>query len=161
MRIIGIDPGLAIVGFAILDFDEKSGEKTLIEAGVIRTHKDLTCPQRLKEIYEDMQEILREYKPKTCAIEQIFFSKNVTTGIKVSQARGVTLLALEEAGVDIHSYNPKSMKLTLTGDGNADKKAIQKMVMIELNLEEPPKPDDAADAVSLALGHCFQLRYQQ
>jgi crossover junction endodeoxyribonuclease RuvC len=156
MRILGIDPGLAIVGFAILD--KENDKKTLIEAGVIRTHKDRTHSQRLKEIYDDMQAIIREYKPDICAIEQIFFSKNVTTGIKVSQARGVTLLALEEAGIEIHEFNPKSMKLSLTGDGNADKKAIQKMVMLELKLDQPPKPDDAADAVSLALTLCSELR---
>ena len=156
MRILGIDPGLAIVGFAILDKD--GNQKTLIEAGVIRTHKDLPNSARLKEIYTDMQAIIREYKPDTCAIEQIFFSKNVSTGIQVSQARGVILLALEQASLEIHEFNPKSMKLSLTGDGNADKKAIEKMVMIELKLSEPPKPDDAADAVSLVLTLCSELR---
>ncbi len=158
MRIIGIDPGLAIIGFAILDINNE--QKQLTEVGIIRTHKDLTTPQRLAEIHKDMQALLREYKPDLCAIEQIFFSKNVTTGINVSQARGVILLALEEAKIEIHEYNPKSMKLSLTGDGNADKQSIQKMVMLELNLDAPPKPDDAADAVSLALTLCSELRYQ-
>jgi len=156
MRIIGIDPGLATIGFAILDIENE--KKTLTEVGVIRTHKDLSTPARLKEIYEDIQALLREYKPDSCAIEQLFFSKNVTNGIKVSQARGVILLALEKSKIQIHEYNPKSMKLALTGDGNADKQAIQKMVMIELDLDKPPKPDDAADAVSLALTLSFELR---
>jgi crossover junction endodeoxyribonuclease RuvC len=167
MRILGIDPGLATIGFAILDYDESQnssqtvGEKTLQEVGVISTPAGLPIPQRLSEIYKDMQELIREYKPDVCAIEQIFFSKNVSTGIQVSQARGVILLALQEAGVQIHEYNPTAMKAALTGDGRADKAAIQKMVMLELNLSAPPKPDDAADAVSLALTLLCELQYPQ
>ncbi len=155
MRILGIDPGYAIVGFAVLD---KSGhEKSLIQVGVIRTDKDLPFAERLKEIFDDLTALLAEYKPDICSVEQIFFSKNVTTGIQVAQARGVILLALQNAGVEIREYSPSAMKLALTGDGKAHKAAIQKMVKLELGLAELPKPDDAADAVSLALTLASEL----
>lgn len=157
MRILGIDPGLATVGFAIIELENES--RQLIEYGVISTKPNLQTAERLEEIYKDIQGLLTEYKPQCCAIEQIFFSKNVTTGIQVSQARGVVLLALQQANVEIHEYNPSAIKASLTGDGAADKKAIQKMVMLELGLEEPPQPDDAADAVNLALTLCSELRY--
>ncbi len=156
MRILGIDPGLAIVGFAILDSSE--GHKQLIEAGVIRTSPKQSNEERLLEIYDDMKEVIQEYKPDRVSIEQIFFSKNVTTGIQVSQARGVILLACEQAKLPIHEYGPSQLKLALTGDGRADKKSIEKMVMLELGLNQPPKPDDAADAVNLALTLASELR---
>jgi len=149
MRIIGIDPGLATTGFAILDLEKR--QKKLISCGVIRTQKGLGLPERLSEIYKDLQSILLEHKPKFCSIEQLFFSKNVTTGIQVAHARGVVLFALHEHGIQITEVTPSALKRAITGNGNADKKAMQKMVMLELNLSEPPKPDDAADAVSLAL----------
>lgn len=156
MRILGIDPGLATTGFAVLDID--GHKKTLITAGVIRTPAKLELGERLKEIYKDMQSILSEYKPKVCSIEQLFFSKNVTSGIQVSHARGVIVMALHDFGIPLHEYSPSAMKRALTGDGRADKKAIQKMVMLELNLIHAPKPDDAADAVSLALTLAATLR---
>ena len=156
MRILGIDPGLATTGFAILDIEGNA--KRLIDVGVIRTPAKLPLGQRLKELYEDMQSILKEYKPKYCSIEQLFFSKNVTTGIQVSHARGVIIMALHEHGVEVHEYTPSAMKRALTGDGRADKKAIQKMVKLELKLTDVPKPDDAADAVSLALTLAATLR---
>lgn len=156
MRILGIDPGLATTGFAVLDVE--GSKKRLITVGVIRTPAKLPLGERLKELYADMHELLKEYKPKVCSIEQIFFSKNVTTGIQVSHARGVIVMALHEHGVPLHEYSPSAMKRALTGDGRADKKAIQKMVMLELKLKDVPKPDDAADAVSLALTLAATLR---
>ncbi|MBT4384906.1 crossover junction endodeoxyribonuclease RuvC [Candidatus Peregrinibacteria bacterium] len=156
MRIIGIDPGLAIVGFAIIDLER--GKKTLIDVGVIRTAPELSISERLLEIYKDMEELLKEYKPEHCSIEQIFFSNNVSTAINVAQARGTILLALEKSKIKIREYSPSAMKLAMTGDGTADKKAIQKMLCLELNLDEPPKPDDAADALSLALTLATELR---
>ncbi len=156
MRILGLDPGLATVGFAVLDVDGRN--KRLLDVGVIRTSPQQNMSERLAEIYHDCTAILLDYKPDHCAIEQLFFSKNVTTGIQVAQARGVLLLALQEAGVPIREYGPSEMKLALTGDGRADKKAIQKMVLLELNLKSPPKPDDAADALSLALSLSCELR---
>lgn len=156
MRILGIDPGLATTGFAILDVE--GHQKKLIAVGVIRTPAKLELGERLQEIYKDMHAILTQYKPKVCSIEQVFFSKNVTTGIQVSHARGVIVMALHDHGIPLHEYSPSAMKRALTGDGRADKKAIQKMVMLELNLKSAPKPDDAADAVSLALTLAATLR---
>lgn len=156
MRILGIDPGLATTGFAILDVE--GHQKKLIAVGVIRTPAKLELGERLQEIYKDMHAILAEYKPKVCSIEQLFFSKNVTTGIQVSHARGVIVMALHDHGVSLYEYSPSAMKRALTGDGRADKKAIQKMVMLELKLKSAPKPDDAADAVSLALTLAATLR---
>lgn len=156
MRILGIDPGLATTGFAVLDFDKT--QKKLITVGVIRTPAKMIFSQRLSEIFDDISELVREYKPNACAIEQLFFSKNVTTGIQVSHARGVILLALEKGNVPIHEYTPSEMKRLLTGDGSADKKSILKMVMLDLGLKTPPHPDDAADAVSLALCLSCTLR---
>jgi crossover junction endodeoxyribonuclease RuvC len=156
MRILGIDPGLATIGFAVIDITDNG--PILIEVGVIETAPHQPVAPRLKEIYDDLTEIISQYKPTHSSVEEIFFSKNVTTGIKVSQARGVILLALEEAGVEIHEFNPSAMKRALTGDGKASKKAIQKMLMLELGLEQAPKPDDAADALSLALTLSFELR---
>jgi len=156
MRILGIDPGFGTIGFAIIELQK--GSRELIEVGVIKTKPGTEFGIRLTEIYEDMQEIINHYKPDTVAIEQIFFSKNVTTGIQVSQAKGVILLALAQAGLTPKQYSPSAMKRALTGDGKADKAAIQKMVMLELGLNTPPKPDDAADALSLALTLSFELR---
>lgn len=156
MRILGIDPGFGTIGFAIIDLNK--GDRELIDVGVIKTEPGLEFGIRLTEIYRDMQEIISHYKPEVVAIEQIFFSKNVTTGIQVSQAKGVILLALAQAGLTPKQYSPSAMKRALTGDGKADKAAIQKMVMLELGLNAPPKPDDAADALSLALTLSFELR---
>ncbi|MEK9159133.1 MAG: crossover junction endodeoxyribonuclease RuvC [Patescibacteria group bacterium] len=156
MRILGIDPGLATTGFAVLDVE--GHQKRLVTVGVIRTPAKTDLGQRLKELYTDINELLNEYKPKFCSIEQLFFSKNVTSGIQVSHARGVIIMALYEHGVEVHEYSPSAMKRALTGDGRADKKAIQKMVKLELKLTDVPKPDDAADAVSLALTLAATLR---
>lgn len=156
MRILGIDPGLATTGFAILDLE--SGRKKLVSCGVIHTSPKLRLAERLLEIEKDMMAILQQYKPEICSIEQLFFSKNVTTGIAVSHARGALLMALERHQVPFSEMSPSAMKRALTGNGRADKKMIQKMVTLELGLKEAPKPDDAADAVSLALSLACTLR---
>lgn len=156
MRILGLDPGLATTGYAILDIEK--GKKKLLTCGVIRTPAGLSLGARLKEIHEDFTSLLAKFKPEICSIEQIFFSKNVTTGIAVSHARGILILSLEEAGVPVKEFSPSQMKSALTGDGRADKKNIQKMVMLELGLAAPPQPDDAADAVSLALSLAATVR---
>lgn len=156
MRILGLDPGLATSGYAILDVN--AGQKRLVTCGVLRTPPKTPLGKRLLELHQDLQKILQEFHPDVCSIEQIFFSKNVTTGIQVSQARGVMLLALEQALIPIHEWSPSAMKRALTGDGGADKRSIQKMVMMELKLASPPQPDDAADAVSLALSLASILR---
>ena len=156
MRILGLDPGLATTGYAVLDVHGRT--KKLLSCGVIRTPAKTELASRLLEIYSDFRSLLDQFKPDRCSIEQIFFSKNVTTGIQVSHARGVILLALAERGIPITEFSPSAMKSALTGDGKADKKNIQKMVMLELGLSSPPQPDDAADAVSLALSLASTVR---
>ncbi len=156
MRILGLDPGLATIGYALLEIEK--GEKKLLACGVIRTAAGLSLGARLKEIHEDFTSLLFKFKPEICSIEQIFFSKNVTTGIAVSHARGILILCLEQAGIQVTEFSPSQMKSALTGDGRADKKNIQKMVMLELGLSAPPQPDDAADAVSLALSLAATVR---
>lgn len=156
MHLLGLDPGLATTGFAVLKVDGE--EKHVLKVGVIQTPAGLPDPERLLEIAQDLQSIIDEHKPKAACIEQIFFSRNVSTAIPVAQARGVLLVTLQKNGVAIHEMAPNAMKLALTGDGHADKKAIQKMLCLELDLPEPPQPDDAADALSLALALSFQLR---
>ncbi len=125
---------------------------------VIRTPSKIKLGTRLLELYTDFKQLLKEFKPEICSIEQIFFSKNITTGIQVSHARGILLLVLEEEGIPMHEFTPSGMKSALTGDGSADKKSIQKMVMLELGLKSSPQPDDAADAVSLALSLASTVR---
>lgn len=157
MRILGLDPGLATIGFAILDVEKR--QRTLLSYGVIKTAPHLSLAARLKEIHSDMGALLKKYQPTQVAVEQLFYSKNITTGISVSHARGVILLALEEAGLLYEEFTPSELKRALTGDGNADKKAMQKMLQLELQLKAPPKPDDAADALALALCLAAKLRY--
>lgn len=159
MRILGIDPGLNLTGFALLESD--GSKKELLSYGVIRTKANTEKSIRLNEIYNDLKSIIVSLKPEICSIEQLFFSTNVTTAMSVSEARGIILLALNESGIPIHEYTPSQMKKALTGNGKADKKSIQKMLMLELKLKEIPKPDDAADAVSLALALSAELRYHR
>ena len=156
MIILGIDPGLATLGFAFIKKTDH-GPK-LLDVGMISTAAGLPQATRLKEIHDDLTELIQEYKPNYSCVEQLFFSKNVTTGMTVAEARGVALLALEQAGVHITEMAPNVMKLALTGNGHADKKAVQKMLCLELGLESPPQPDDAADALALALSLSGQLR---
>lgn len=156
MRILGIDPGLATTGFAIIDVQDRT--KKILTIGVVRTPAGLNLSERLHEIYKDISSLINEYKPEACAIEQIFFSKNITTGIQVSHARGVILLALEKTKIPFTEYTPSAMKRLLTGNGKADKKAVQKMLCLELGLSSMPEPDDAADALSLALCLSAALR---
>lgn len=149
MRILGIDPGTGIVGFGIID---RNGTKnTLVDAGVIRTPAHNPAHERLLTIYDDLKGIIEEHKPEIMVVEQLFFAKNVTTAMTVSQARGVILLLGEQLGLKIYEYTPLQIKQALTGYGRAEKAQIQEMVRLQLNLKETPKPDDAADALAAAL----------
>lgn len=158
MRIIGIDPGTGIMGFGVV---EKGNSTSLVDAGVIRTLPHQPLDERLVEIYESLQEIIKATKPSIMVIEKLFFSRNVTTAISVSHARGVAMLAGKQAGLEIIEYTPMQIKQAITGYGKADKKQVQEMVRIQLGLKEVPKPDDCADALAAALMHTTQLMHSK
>lgn len=149
MRIIGIDPGTGILGFGVVD--SNNGKYTLVTAGVITTPAHTPLDVRLEEIYDGLTDIIQETKPEVMSIEKLFFSRNVTTAISVSHARGVAMLAGRKARLPIAEYTPMQIKQAVAGYGKADKKQIQEMVRLQLNLKEVPKPDDAADALAAAL----------
>jgi crossover junction endodeoxyribonuclease RuvC len=149
MRILGIDPGTGIVGFGVVD--SINGEKKMIDAGVIRTPVHQPTQERLLTIYNEISEIIKLNKPQIMVVEQLFFARNVTTAMSVSQARGVILLAGEQAGLKLVEFTPLQIKQALTGYGKADKKQVQEMVKLQLKLSEVPKPDDCADALAAAL----------
>lgn len=151
MIILGIDPGYGIVGFGVI-------EKTLtgikvIDYGAIYTYKTDTFPIRLKKIYEGMNQLISKYKPDFVCAEELFFNHNVTTAINVAQARGVILLSAVQNCGALYEYTPLQIKQALTGQGRADKKQVQFMVKANLGLKAIPKPDDAADALAVALTH--------
>jgi crossover junction endodeoxyribonuclease RuvC len=153
MRVLGIDPGLATTGYAVLELSSGPLPRVL-EAGVIRTPKDLPLAQRLYALYQDTRRLLREYKPDALAIEELFFAQNRTTAMAVAQARGVVLLAAHKLP-QTKSYTPLQIKQRIAGYGRAKKPQIQKMMKQLLRLKEIPKPDDAADALAVAL--CYLL----
>ena len=148
MIIIGIDPGLARVGYGIIEF--KRNEKTLLDCGIIETQKDQTEENRLLEIFMDLKELINKWKPDYAAVEKYFFYKSSTT-ISVVQARGVIMMTLGSFNIPITEYSPAQIKLTITGFGKATKKDILDSVMYNLKLDYPPKPDDSADALAIAL----------
>ena len=151
MVILGIDPGFAIVGFGLLN--SEPGKQALLSCGAITTQAGLPLPTRLLQIENDMAQLLDTFHPDAMAIEELFFNNNVTTGIGVAQARGVILASAERAGVPIYEYSPSEVKLAITGYGKAEKRQMMDMVKRLLNLKAVPKPDDAADAVAIALCH--------
>ncbi len=156
VRILGIDPGTGILGFGVIDFTNNKAR--LIDAGVVRTKVHQALDERLVEIYEAVQEIIAANHPTMMSIEQLFFSRNVTTAISVSHARGVAMLAGKQAGLSIAEYTPMQIKQTVTGYGKADKKQVQEMVRVTLGLTEVPKPDDCADALAAAITHALMAR---
>ena len=159
MIIIGIDPGYATIGYGVIE-KKNSGLKPLA-VGTIETPPTESLPVRLAMIDERMTEILRKFKPDAVAVEELFFNTNVTTGIKVAEARGVILLcAIKECG-KLYEYTPLQIKQALTGNGRADKKQVQYMVKAVLGLKEIPKPDDAADALAVAVCHANTSEYSR
>ena len=151
MRILGIDPGYGITGFGIVDAQRNNF--SLLQYGAITTPAGTDFPLRLQMIYNDMTELLQVAKPDVVAIEELFFGQNVTTGIGVAQSRGVILLAIQQAGVPIFQYKPMQVKQAVVGYGNATKHQVQDMTKRILHLQSVPKPDDAADAIAIALCH--------
>jgi len=150
MRIIGIDPGLATTSWAIVEF-AKDGAIKPLDFGVISTKKGLPVAERLGEIYKDMTELVKKFDPEISAVETLLFYNNAKTAIVVGEARGVVLLALSQAKLPIHEFTPLQVKSSVTGYGKADKKQVQESVMNICQLEELPKPDDAADAIAVAI----------
>jgi crossover junction endodeoxyribonuclease RuvC len=151
MKIIGIDPGTATIGWGVVD--ETGGKCSAVAYGHIQTPKTASPEDRLLQLADELENILKTYRPEESAVEELFFSTNVKTAISVAQARGVILLTLRRFGGIIASYNPLQVKQALTGYGKADKHQMQQMVKSILHLESIPKPDDTADALAIALCH--------
>jgi len=159
MRILGIDPGLAIVGYGVVELNGNNFKP--IDYGCILTNKDMDFPYRLKYIYESMNQLIDKYRPDEVAIEELFFNKNVKTAIAVGQARGVEVLSVINNGLDIYEYTPLQIKQAVTGYGRAEKVQVQEMVKMLLSLKKLPKPDDAADALAVALCHGFSINFKE
>ncbi len=151
MRILGIDPGYGITGFGLIEAER--GQSRLLHCGAITTPAGMDFSARLEIIYEDMRQLLETTQPDCVAIEELFFGQNVTTGIGVAQSRGVILLAIRQAGLEVTAYKPMQVKQSVVGYGNATKHQVQDMTRRLLRLEKMPKPDDAADAIAIALCH--------
>ena len=156
MLVLGVDPGTAITGYGLVR--EEEGGLTLVDCGVITTPAGQPLPERLQTIYCGLADVARKYQPQQAAVEELFFSRNVRTALSVGHARGVALLALVDAGLAIHEYKPLEIKQAITGYGGADKQQVQEMVRLLLNLDHVPQPDDAADAVAVAVCHIHSAR---
>ena len=152
MIILGIDPGVATIGFGVIRAER--GKNTLLRYGVITTPPGIPLSSRLLQIDRDMEELIHTFQPDEMAVEELFFSKNITTGIAVAHGRGVILLAAERLGVSIFEYTPMQVKQAVTGYGKAVKKQVQEMTRVLLHLPAVPKPDDTADALAMAITFC-------
>lgn len=151
MRILGIDPGYATVGYGVVDYNKNSF--SVVGFGAITTKAGIPFPKRLKDIYNDMVTVIEKYEPDEMSVEKLYFNTNTTTAIDVAQARGVIVLAAELSGVPVFEYTPLQVKQAITGYGRAEKRQVMEMVKNFLNLERVPKPDDTADALALAVCH--------
>ena len=158
MLALGIDPGTATTGYGLVREDAQGGLE-LVDYGVILTPAGQPLEQRLKTLYERLQEILLLHRPQSGAVEKLFFSRNVTTALSVGHARGVALLAMAQAGLQIAEYTPMEVKQAVSGYGGADKHQVQVMVQALLNMTDLPKPDDAADALAVAICHVHSYRF--
>ena len=156
MIILGIDPGFAITGFGLIE--KQGNDLKILDYGCITTKAGEDFSLRLKVIHEELEKIIKKYKPKVVAVEQLFFAKNVKTALLVGQARGVVLLSAIEKKLPLYEYTPLQVKQAITGYGAAQKKQIQQMVKIILGLKEVPKPDDAADALAIAICCAHSLK---
>ena len=156
MLVLGIDPGTALTGYGLVRGED--GELALVEYGVITTDQGKPLPERLREIYERLSALVRERQPTAAAVEKLFFAKNVRTALSVGQARGVALLAMANAGLPVHEYTPLEVKQAVAGYGRASKEQVQQMVKVLLDLPSVPQPDDAADALAVAICHIHSAR---
>lgn len=155
--VLGIDPGTAITGYGLVTENE-SGDVHLVRYGAFLTHADMPMPERLLDLHRQVTALIREARPDALAIEELFFSRNVTTALTVGQARGIVLLAAAQAGLPVFEYKPAEVKQALAGYGRADKQQIQEMLRLMLGLAEVPRPDDAADAIAVAICHLHSVR---
>jgi crossover junction endodeoxyribonuclease RuvC len=155
---LGIDPGTATTGYGFVRL-MPDGELVAVSFGIISTDKDDSPSARLEKIFDELNKLIKKHKPETAAVEKLFFARNVTTGIAVGQARGVVLLALQKAEIETFEYTPLEVKQAVAGYGGADKKQVQEMVRTLLQLEKIPQPDDAADALAIAITHLNTKRY--
>lgn len=160
MLVLGIDPGTAITGYGFVQQAE-DGSLAPQAYGVIRTESVAEMPERLLALARELQALIQASPPTCCAIEELYFQRNVSTAIQVGQARGVALLTMAEEGIEIAEYSPRQIKLAVTGHGGADKRQMQEMVRLLLGLQERPQPDDAADALAVAICHLHSFRLQQ
>ncbi|MBQ9625418.1 MAG: crossover junction endodeoxyribonuclease RuvC [Clostridia bacterium] len=149
MIVLGLDPGLAIVGYGVIDIE--GNRLSYVNHGCVYTTPDMSMPERLDKVYDGVVELIETYKPEVISIEELFFAKNAKTAINVAHARGVMLLACRKKGVKMLEFTPRQVKQAVAGYGAGDKKQIQYMVKVLLNLKEIPKPDDAADGLALAI----------
>ena len=163
-RILGIDPGTGICGFGVIEIQSPQnslhGQTKMLDSGVITTPPHTPLPDRLLDIYESLHQIIKQNHPQIASVEKLFFTKNITTGISVAEARGVILLVCKQHHLPIFEYTPNEIKKTLTGYGSADKKQMQEMVRLHLSLSQVPKPDDAADALAAAITHSLVSKLQ-
>jgi crossover junction endodeoxyribonuclease RuvC len=150
MKILGIDPGIGICGFGLIETSARASARAL-DFGAVTTKVDAPIPARLLELYDSLTQVFNECKPEIVAVEKLFFAKNITTGIVVAEARGIVLLVAEQNGLPVYEYTPNQIKMSLTGYGAATKTQIEEMVRVHLGLETKPKPDDAADALAVAI----------
>ncbi len=160
MLMMGVDPGTATTGYAFIR-EDREGEPVAVTYGVITTAPNTPMPERLQHIYREITRLIAEYQPDEVAIEEMFFGKNITAAITVAQGRGVALLAMANAGLKIREYKPAEVKQTIAGSGNAPKPQMQEMVRTLLNLETIPKPDDAADALAIAITALQSSRWER
>lgn len=157
MIILGVDPGTAITGYGVVQSDDDA--LRMITYGAITTPSDWKMPQRLQHIYAELVALIHQHQPTDAVVEKLFFSKNVRTALSVGQARGVALLAAAQAGLTIHEYTPLEIKQAVVGYGRAEKTQIQQMVKLLLQLDHVPQPDDAADALAIAICHAHSARF--
>jgi crossover junction endodeoxyribonuclease RuvC len=160
MLILGLDHGTARTGYGLVR-EQPDGSLDAVAYGVFTTSPDSPTATRLLHLYNQLRGVIQKHQPDQAAVEELFFGKNVTTGIKVAQARGVLLLALAQANLPIYEYKPKTAKVTITGFGDADKHQMQEMIRQMLDLETIPKPDDAADGLAIAITHLQSTRFER
>lgn len=155
MLVLGIDPGYAILGYGVID--QQGASIRVVDYGVVETKAGTPFPQRLERLYDGTQALIERYAPEQVAFEELFFYRNVTTAIQVGAGRGVVMLAAQQSRLPLYEYTPMQIKLAVTGNGHADKQQVQQMVRVLLRLQETPKPDDAADALAVAIAHAHMV----